>query len=98
MAIYQVLCEHLETIDRVADAVECFHQMMSELSERTNLGNEHLEWTLGEWLCNVFKNRHLRVIFYQTLDSVPPKSWNISEIQRWMHSDTMMPSPTIRPR
>ena len=26
VTVYQVVCEHLKTIDRTSDAVECFHQ------------------------------------------------------------------------
>ena len=47
---YRVVCERLETIDHVADAVECFHQMTTELGGETNLHGEHSEWALGEWL------------------------------------------------
>ena len=35
-------------IDRVTDAVECFHQMKIEMGEETNLYGEHSEWALGE--------------------------------------------------
>ena len=44
VAIYQVILERLEATGRIADAVECFHQMTSELGE--NIG---LEWVLGKW-------------------------------------------------
>ena len=44
VAIYQVIVERLEATDRVADAVECFHQMTSELGEKIDL-----EWVLGKW-------------------------------------------------
>ncbi|KAF8130740.1 hypothetical protein EV363DRAFT_1138394, partial [Boletus edulis] len=27
----EIVCEHLETIDRIVDAVECVHEMTSEL-------------------------------------------------------------------
>ncbi|KAF8127258.1 hypothetical protein EV363DRAFT_1346345 [Boletus edulis] len=46
VTIYRVICERLETIDCVADAVECFHEMASELGEETNLHDEHLAWAL----------------------------------------------------
>ena len=32
-AIYLVVCEHLKTTDRIADATECFHQMTRELGQ-----------------------------------------------------------------
>jgi hypothetical protein len=40
--------------------------------------------------------RRLRSIFCQTSDSVPSRNWSSSEIQQWMLSDTMWPSPAIR--
>ena len=46
VAIYQAIVEHLEATDRIADAVECFHQMTSELGEKIDL-----EWVLGKWTC-----------------------------------------------
>ena len=46
--IYWALCDHLETTDRVTDAVECFHQMTAELGGEMNLHGEHSEWALGE--------------------------------------------------
>ena len=42
VAIYQAIIECLEATDRVADAVECFHQMTSELGEKIGRG-----WVLG---------------------------------------------------
>ena len=46
VATYQAIVERLEAIDRIADAVECFHQMKSELGEKIDL-----KWVLGKWLC-----------------------------------------------
>ena len=46
MAIYQAIVERLEATDRIADAVECFHQMTSELGEKIDP-----EWVLGKWSC-----------------------------------------------
>ena len=46
VTIYQAIVEHLEATDRIADTVECFHQMMSELGEKIDL-----EWVLGKWSC-----------------------------------------------
>ena len=44
VAIYQAIVERLEATDRIAVAVQCFHQMTSELGE-----NIDLEWALGKW-------------------------------------------------
>ena len=38
----------------------------------------------------------LCTIFCQASGSVPSRNWSISEIQQWMPSDIMRPSPTIR--
>ena len=46
--IYRVVCERLETLDRVTDALECFHQMTSALGRNMNLHGEHSEWGHGE--------------------------------------------------
>ena len=46
VAIYQAIVECLVASDRIADAVECFHQMTSELGEKIDL-----EWVLGKWSC-----------------------------------------------
>ena len=46
VAIYQAIVERLEATDHMAHAVECFHQMMSELGE-----DIELEWVLGKLLC-----------------------------------------------
>ena len=46
ITVYQALVERLEVTDRIADAIECFHQMTSELGE-----NIDLEWVLGKWSC-----------------------------------------------
>ena len=40
------IVECLEATDCIADAVQCFHQMTSELGENMNL-----EWALGKWSC-----------------------------------------------
>lgn len=54
--IYQVICEHLETASRVADAVACFHQMCSELAQETD--REQGNWARGERFCEQY-GRHL---------------------------------------
>ena len=44
--IYRALCEHLESVNCVADAIECFHQMASELGQE--LEAEQARWILRE--------------------------------------------------
>ncbi|KAF8423147.1 hypothetical protein L210DRAFT_3570785 [Boletus edulis BED1] len=45
--VYRVICERLEMIDCIADGVECFHEMMSELGAETiKLHDEHMDWAL----------------------------------------------------
>ena len=46
--IYRAICERLEMIDRVLDASNCFHQMVSELEGQTNTHDEQAKWVLGE--------------------------------------------------
>ena len=48
VTIYRVVCEHLEKMDRVTDAVECYHHMTTELGGKMNLRGEHWKWILGE--------------------------------------------------
>ena len=43
MAIYQAIIERLEATDQIVDAVECFHQMTSELGDKIDT-----EWVLGK--------------------------------------------------
>ncbi|KAF8552627.1 hypothetical protein OG21DRAFT_1498291 [Imleria badia] len=40
--IYRAVCERLEAIDRITDATECFHQIVSELDTR----GEQAKWAL----------------------------------------------------
>ena len=47
--IYRAICEHLETIDRVLDASECFVQMVNEPRVETTSNGEQKEWVASEW-------------------------------------------------
>ena len=49
--VYRVLCDHLETLNQIMVATECFHQMMSELGGDKNLHVEQAEWVLGKRSC-----------------------------------------------
>ncbi|KAF8547410.1 TPR-like protein [Imleria badia] len=44
--IYRALCEHLETINRIFDASECFHEMVQELAGETDTQDEQAKWVL----------------------------------------------------
>ena len=44
---YRIVCEGLETVEGVTDAIECFHQMTSELTEESIMRGEQAEWVLG---------------------------------------------------
>jgi hypothetical protein len=46
--IYRAICERLEIIDRILDASICFHQMVSELTGKTDTHDEQVKWILGE--------------------------------------------------
>ena len=50
-AIYWPVCDRLETIGRIMDAVECFNEMTTELGGETNMHGEVLQWANGEWSC-----------------------------------------------
>ena len=47
--IYRAVCERLETIDRITDAVECFHHITSGLGGKIILHGEHSGWARREW-------------------------------------------------
>jgi hypothetical protein len=36
--------------NRITDAIECFHQMDSELAGKTNTHGEEVKWAVGERL------------------------------------------------
>ena len=48
--IYQVVCERLETVDRMMDAADCFHQLVSELAGEIHLHDEQEKWACGKRL------------------------------------------------
>ena len=43
----RILCEGLETMDGITDAVECFHQTESELTEEA-LAQDEAQWVRGK--------------------------------------------------
>ena len=89
--IYQAIVEHLEATDRIADAVDCFYQMTSELGEKIDL-----EWVLGKWSC-ISSAPLLIYRFCQTLGGgILPRNWRIWEIQQQLRSKTTRPSPSTR--
>ena len=47
---YRVICERLEAVDRVTDAIECFHEMMRELEGEVYMSGPMTEWVSGELL------------------------------------------------
>ena len=51
VTIYRAVCERLEAIDRVRDAIECFHKMMSELGGDVSMSGLMTEWASSE-LCS----------------------------------------------
>lgn len=57
---YRVVIERLKIIFRIADAVECFHQMTSKLGEEIDRNHENRKWSLGKSLgrasCDVVPN------------------------------------------
>ena len=53
LTTYRTLCEGLEMVDGIMDAVECYHRMASELTEEIITGGEQAKWFLGEQLCTL---------------------------------------------
>ena len=49
--IYRTICEQLDTLNKITDTTECFHEMTRELEEEINLHVEQAEWVLGKRLC-----------------------------------------------
>ena len=47
LAVYRVICDILEGDGRVMEAINCFRQMQSELSEETSLHDERAQWEYG---------------------------------------------------
>ena len=45
--VYQALCDHLESLNLMTVATECFHQMMGEFGDE-NLHAEQTAWILSE--------------------------------------------------
>ena len=46
--MYRALCENLKMINRITDAIDCFHQMSSELAGVTTTDGEQAQWAVGE--------------------------------------------------
>ena len=63
--IYRVTCERLEKIDRATDAIECFHEMMTELGGEVYMSGPMTEWVSGEFLFYLFIH-HTFILFGQT--------------------------------
>jgi hypothetical protein len=54
VTIYRVICERLEAIDRVTDAIECFLEMMSEFGGEVYTSEPMNEWIFGEYMFCLF--------------------------------------------
>jgi hypothetical protein len=54
VTIYRVICERLEAIDRVTDAIECFLAMTSELGGEVYMSGPMTEWVSGEFMFHLF--------------------------------------------
>ena len=48
LVTYRIICESLESVGGIMDAIECFHQMTSELMEGSIAQGDQAEWVLGE--------------------------------------------------
>lgn len=91
--IYRAICDRLEMTDCIPDAIECFHQMSSELAWETVTNGEQAKWSVGEYLCTQF----LTVIdLLQTSSNAALKSLNTSGIRQWMPNSMTMRSFSIQ--
>ena len=61
--IYRVICERLETIDHVTDAIECLQQMVGELADETDIHDEQAKWILGKPERTQFQMALMRLIY-----------------------------------
>ncbi|KAG6375175.1 hypothetical protein JVT61DRAFT_3383 [Boletus reticuloceps] len=57
--IYKTVCEHLEAADRVLDATECIHQMVSESTVGAHMQDEQAKWVADFKLRCAEKLEHL---------------------------------------
>ena len=52
--IYRAICERLEAIGHVTDAIDCFHEMISELGGDVYMSRPMTEWVSGEFMFHLF--------------------------------------------
>ena len=50
-AIYRTICEQLDTLNKITNVTESFHEMTSELGVETSVYVAQAEWVHGEPLC-----------------------------------------------
>ncbi|KAN0087969.1 hypothetical protein V8E55_006590, partial [Tylopilus felleus] len=44
VTVYRVICEHLESMDRMTDAVECLHKITNDMGEEVYASEPTIEW------------------------------------------------------
>ena len=76
--IYRTICELLDTLDKITDATECFHEMTSELEEEIHLHIEQTEWVHGERLC--IPRRYCHLHFRDISEFKRRLSWNLEDL------------------
>ena len=52
--LYRVICERLEAINRLTDAIESFHEMISKLGEEVYMSGSMTKWASGEFMFYLF--------------------------------------------
>jgi hypothetical protein len=70
------------------DAIECFHQMNSELAGETITHGEQAKWAVGERLGNHACSVYV-IDLLQTSSSVALESWNTLETSQRVANNTM---------
>ena len=54
VTVYRVICERLEAVDRVTDAIECLHDMMNGLGGEVYTSEPITEWVSGKFMFCLF--------------------------------------------
>jgi hypothetical protein len=58
--VYQTICERLETVNHITDAIECFHEMANELAQQ--MEGKEAKWVFGEYRTNEADDTSMTVL------------------------------------
>ena len=74
VTIYRDICERLEAIDRVTDAIECFLEIMSELGGEVYMSGPMTEWVSGQCVFCLFRSHTFNLFGQISPTDVSPLS------------------------